>query len=393
MNILHITATMNPSAGGVCQGIRNLIPELSILGVSNEIVSLDDENSDFLKSEDLVIQAMGSGKGIWHWNRKLKDWLSKNFYRYDLVILHGLWSYPSYATWKAIRKYRRSNGNFPKIYVMPHGMLEPYFQNAPNRKFKSLRNSIYWHMIEKKVVNEADGLLFTCQQELIMARTTFNDYVPKKELYVGLGIKAPPDYNPLMFNKFLEKCPQVKDQKYFLFLSRIHEIKGIVNLLNAYIEVLKKGFSDIGNLVIAGPGIETAYGRKIFQQVNQDPLLKTNVFFPGMLRGDAKWGAFYHCDSFILPSYQESFGVAIVEAMACSKPVLITDEVNIWPEIKDASAGFVEEASLEGTEKLLIQWLNLDTETKKFMGENAKACYLKNFSVENTAKRLYNAIN
>ena len=62
--------------------------------------------------------------------------------------------------------------------------------------------------------------------------------------------------------------------------------------------------------------------------------LNDKITWAGMLSGDLKWGAFYASDVFILPSHQENFGVAIAEALACSIPVLITDKVNIWREIK-----------------------------------------------------------
>ena len=50
------------------------------------------------------------------------------------------------------------------------------------------------------------------------------------------------------------------------------------------------------------------------------------VTWPGMLRGDMKWGAFYAAEAFILPSHQENFGIAVAEALGCGRPVLISDK-------------------------------------------------------------------
>jgi hypothetical protein len=77
-----------------------------------------------------------------------------------------------------------------------------------------------------------------------------------------------------------------------------------------------------------------------------------------MLAGDSKWGALYGCEAFVLPSHQENFGIAVVEALACGKPVLISDQVNIWREIVEDGVGMVEGDTEEGVEKLLRRFLD-----------------------------------
>ena len=91
--------------------------------------------------------------------------------------------------------------------------------------------------------------------------------------------------------------------------------------------------------------------------------------------------------SFILPSHQENFGIAVVEALACGKPVLISNQVNIWSEIKEAGAGFVEKDTIEGTENLLRSWQLLSVENKKIMCNQAVQCFKNNFSIELAAKK------
>ncbi len=69
-----------------------------------------------------------------------------------------------------------------------------------------------------------------------------------------------------------------------------------------------------------------------------------------MLTGDLKWGAFRAAEAFVLPSHQENFGIAVVEALACGKPVLISDKVNIWREIVEDGAGLCRPRHPGGTE-------------------------------------------
>ena len=84
---------------------------------------------------------------------------------------------------------------------MPHGMLDPWFQRDKSRRVKAVRNWFYWWLVERGVVNAADALLFTCQQELELARTTFGGYRPKREMDVGYGIAEPPAKATLMLER------------------------------------------------------------------------------------------------------------------------------------------------------------------------------------------------
>ena len=182
----------------------------------------------------------------------------------------------------------------------------------------------------------------------------------------------------------------VKDEPFILFLSRIHEKKGIDHLLEAYSKVKEKYKSSakpLPKLVIAGPGLDSVYGQQMKSTVAESPFLRDSVFFPGMLSGDSKWGAFYECEVFILPSHQENFGIAVVEALATSKPVLISHQVNIWREIVEIGAGIVADDNSAGAELLLESWQGLSDIAKQQMGDMALKCYRQNFAIKPAAKR------
>lgn len=414
-------ASMNPISGGPCQGIRNSVPELERQQVYNEVVCLDDPGAAFLLYDAFPIHALGPAKGPWNYSGKLVPWLMDNFCRFDIIIVHGLWLYHSYAVSKTLNiyksqlnKHNEEGAKVPKLFVMPHGMLDPYFQKAAGRKLKAVRNWVYWKLIERKVVNEADGILFTCEEELQLARLPFHPYHPKREINVGYGITAPPLFNPAMRNAFLKKCPELENRPYFLFLSRIHEKKGVDFLIKAYSEVVStklkpKGECSIASilvdnakisefqdnewpvLVIAGPGLETSYGVTIQQLAADSINMNNSVLFPGMLTGDAKWGAFYGCEAFVLPSHQENFGIAVAEALACFKPVLISNKVNIWQEVEEKGGGIVTDDSLEGTKDLLNSWQALSKKEKQEMSRKARKAYEELFAIEPHAARLLNS--
>lgn len=402
MRVLHIIWSMDPLTGGPCQGIRNSSPVLEALEVHREVVCFDDPHATYIGSDLFPVHALGKGKTSWHYSSKLMPWLRQNIHRFDVVVTNGLWVYHAMATRRIMAKLRAEAADHteasrpvPKWFIMPHGMLDPYFQRAKNRRLKAIRNWFYWKLIEERVVREADGLLFTCETELLMARETFSPYRPLREINVGYGIEAPPAYTPAMRRAFAERCPDVAGKPFILFLGRIHYKKGVDLLLEAYLKLSKELIGtgrSLPTLVIAGPGIKTGFGRKLLQTYQQCTDAQASIHFPEMLTGDAKWGAFYSCEAFILPSHQENFGIAVAEAMACGKPVLISNQVNIWREIEAGRGGVVAPNTVEGVTVLLKAWLNLSSEEKESMGAKARETFTQHFAIEPAAKKFKEAL-
>lgn len=379
---------MNPILGGTCKAVRDLIQGISLLdeNIVNEVVCLDNPDEDFLLLDNFKIHTLGGGKTAWNYSEELFRWLSYNTDNYNKIIVHGLWQYQSFAVYHLWKKKKFDYS------VMPHGMLDPYFQKARERRLKALRNFLFWNFIEKKLINNACGLFFTCEEEKLLARTTFKHYYPKLEHTIGLGIATPPTFTQTQTTAFAEKVKGWKGRPFLLFLSRIHQKKGIDLLLKAYLR-LQDEFYDLPQLVIAGHGLETSYGQEIYVKAQAANLYQQNsILFSGLLSGDSKWGAFYGSECFILPSHQENFGIAIVESMACCKPVLITNKVNIWREIEGENGGIVDDDTEEAVYLLLKMFLSMSSEEKEEIGKNAFRVYQKYFSIETAAGNLIKAL-
>lgn len=394
MKLLSVIVTMDPASGGPAQGIRNNIPFWEQNGIDAIVISFDAPDATYIEKNKVF--GLGPVTNPWAYVPKAKDWLLNNLCHYDVVVIHGLWLYNGYVVTKAIKQLKRLGKKVPKVFVMPHGMLDPYFQKAPERRLKAIRNTVYWHLIEKSVVNNADGILFTCEEELQLAATTFTDYQPKVAYNVGYGIVPPPTFSSIQQAAFYEKCEAVVNKPYFLFLSRIHQKKGVDILLIAYAELYNESVTNgktIPDLVIAGPGMDTGYGDDLRTLQAQYPQLEGKVHYPGMLQGDAKWGALYGAELFVLPSHQENFGIAIVEAMACKTPVLITKSVNIWQEIATSGGGIVTNDDTESVLTGLNKWIAMTPNEKVMLGEKAFATYHAQFTAEATSKKFIEVIS
>lgn len=401
MNYLHIIASMDPRTGGPCQGIRNLTPRTHEQGNSVEVVCLDDPNSGYLAQETVRIHALGQGRGSWCYHPALRPWLEANLHRFDAVILNGLWQYPGYTMARLAKR-----PDAPPYFVFPHGMLDPWFQRAPERRWKAIRNWFYWKLVEQFVIQRAAAVFFTCAEEMRLGRDTFSPYRPQREINVGYGVGSPPAQHEGMKGAFQQKCPGLNDRPYFLFLSRIHPKKGLEAMIRGYAAVygtpeargqrpaptsdlstLNSQPSTFPALVIAGPGLDTEYGKKM-QQLAEDLCRSNTVFWPGMLTGDAKWGALYHTEAFVLTSHQENFGIAVAESLACGKPVLISNQINIWQEIEADQAGLVSDDTFAGAAQLFRRWESMSPDERMMMARAAQASYENRFGIAGVAENL-----
>ncbi len=398
---------MQPKNGGPGQGIRHSITEMAKSGIINHVVCLDNPVEQYLtdKIDNFTIYALGPSSTGWQYSKALRPWLNKNLQNYDVVIVHGLWLYHGYAAYKAVKKRNalitktHSKEKQIKFFVMPHGMLDPYFQKAGSRRLKAIRNFFYWYLVECKVIHFADAMLFTSKSELELARETFAYYKPKNEVNIGYGIPYPKPENPNCADTFRDKTHGLGTRPYWVFLSRIHEKKGIDLLLDGYKYLLENQLSTLGEqhielpcIVIAGPGWDEPYGKMVAEKINAEPLFKNRVFTVGMITGDLKWGALIGAEAFVLPSHQENFGIAVAEALACHTPVLITNKVNIWREVEAAGAAIVADDTFEGVKGLLTQWLSISRDEKYKMRENAFKCFSTTYNISKPTENLLTAL-
>jgi glycosyltransferase involved in cell wall biosynthesis len=185
---------------------------------------------------------------------------------------------------------------------------------------------------------------------------------------------------------FLDAWPQLRGKQYLLFLGRIHPKKGCDLLLEAFARVASPEL----NLVIAGPD-ETGWGEELRAQTSRLGIVE-RLIWTGMLRGDAKWAAFYGAEAFILPSHQENFGIAVADALACGVIPLVSDKVNIAADVAGDGAGLMELDTLEGTVQLLQMFQELSLEQVKEMRIRALDSYHRRYALGSAAQEVYKAL-
>jgi glycosyltransferase involved in cell wall biosynthesis len=372
VRILHAITSANPVGGGVIAAIEQLARVHMRWGHTVEVVSLDDPSVDWLAQVPLKIYALGPAISSYAYAQRFVPWLKTNGKNYDCIVINGLWQYIGLGVLQA-------NIGVP-YFVFPHGMLDPWFKAT--YPLKHLKKWLYWPWGEYQVLRKAKAVLFTCEAEKQLARQSFWLYTCR-ETVAHLGVDAPPGDANHQRQIFLDRFPELKNKRLILFLGRLHAKKGCDLLIQAFARIA--ALDDRLTLVMAGP--DRSNLQVSLQKTAEELGIAERICWPGMLSGDLKWGALHSAEVFILPSHQENFGIAVVEALACGLPVLISNKVNIWQEICEDHAGLVAEDTLEGTANLLQRWLSLTIEERNAMAVTAKASFTARFTVEHAARR------
>jgi len=375
LKILHVINSTKPAGGGPIEAIVQAHHALSRMGHSNEVVCLDEPDSPWFQSLPFPIHATGPVSTKYRYTPRLRPWLTEHARDYDCAIVHGIWLYPSAGTRAGLR------GTGIPYFVYTHGMLDPTFKRLfPVRHLLKLAT---WTAIERQVLREAAAVFFTCEEERRLAYTSFRSLDCEAEI-VPYCVGEPPGDPESQRTAFLEKYPQLDGKRIVLFLSRIHRKKGCDILIDAFARVC--GDNGDLHLVMAGPD-STGWQGELEKRAGALGMAD-RITWTGMLTGDLKWGAFRAADVFVLPSHQENFGIAVVEALACSLPVIITDRINIWREVKDDGAAIVTELGVEATVNALSRWAQSSPDERAGMGRNAAKCFATRFQSEQAARNL-----
>ncbi len=380
MRLLNVIRSVDPASGGMAEGLRQSVLATRAMGHDEEVLTLDAPHEDFVRSFPATTHAIGPAAGLYGHSARLVPWLRDNAPLYDAVVVHGLWQFHSLAVHRALR-----GGPVP-YFIYPHGMLDPWFKR--HYPLKHLKKWLYWPWADYRVLRDAAAVLFTAAEEAKLAAQSFWLYRAKPAV-VGYGVALGEPSQLGSAEEFTQTWPETRDRRIVLFLGRLHAKKGGDLLIEAFAQ-LASSEPDL-HLVMAGPDDRSGL-RAELEALAVRLGVAHRVTWTGMLGGSAKWSALKAAEVFALPSHQENFGIAVVEALAMGVPVLISDKVNIWREIVDGGAGVAGSDTVAGTVQSLQRWLALSTTQREAMKLHAAACYQQHFHMASAARRLIDTI-
>ncbi len=327
MRILHVIGDLAPASGGPAKAGFEMARALVRRGHEVAIYT-----TDFGQPADAPHEQLRDGvhlrffplqaPRIWLASWPMRRALARDLPGFDLLHLHSLYLFHDWAAGNLAMRIAKP------YLVRPHGSLDPYIFRRHR-----LKKAIFDLWFQDRVLAGASAVHYTAQEEMHLAEPYVHG-APGVVIPNGID---PADYASLPpKGTFRARHPEIGDRRILLFLSRINFKKGLDILTAAVGRLVRGGARDDLHLVIAGPdGGYLAETRRFVAEAG----IASRTTFTGMLTGQDKLAAFADASLFILPSYSENFGIAVVEAMACGVPVLISDKVNIWREVVADGAG------------------------------------------------------
>lgn len=362
MKVLHVAQALSRNFGGVQAVLQDLVKAQHKAGIKVDVLSTNVDAprgvlpvpvNRFIEKDGVRFRHSSVQFRPLLFSLDLKNYLDQHIVDYDLVHIHGLYRFPpTYAAWQARRQ------SVPYV-VMPHGALDPYLyakSSTGQLRFKR----IYESWFDLPNLHAAGAIHYTAEEE--RERASFLKLrAPSFVVPNGLDwaqYATLPAQGGLRTRWGLGEAPLV------LFLGRLHFKKGLDLLIPAF-DALRQRVPGV-QLVIAGPENDD-YGQRVRGWVRERGL-DAAVHFVGSLHGADVLQAYVDADVFALPSYTENFGMTVIEALACSLPVVISDQVNIHAEVSGAGAGLVTRCDA-GEVAQALESLLVDADRRRVMGE------------------------
>lgn len=341
MKVLHIVAYFAPAFvyGGPPRTVLGLCRALQQAGVDVEVFTTTANGScDFppsSKSGDTF-----EGVPVRYFARQfpkqffrapdLADALSSSIRDYGLVHVHGLWNF---TVWSAVKIARKS---LVPYVVSPRGMLDP--GSIAHQRWRKM---VSYELFERSSLEGAARLHATSDYERRrLASLGFADKI--FELPNGVNVPAESPAH----GSFRRKIEVTDSAPLVTYLGRIHPTKRLDLLAAAFQRV--HAYCPEARLVIAGPDDENSQNRlrPLFER------FASAVTWTGELTPEDKWALLHDSTVLVMCSDSESFGVAVVEAMAAKIPVVVTKTCS-WQVIEEAQCGLWVEQNADAISEAL----------------------------------------
>ena len=372
MKAAHLYPFLGRDKGGIAACLPPMLTALENEGVAcqlfaqqfggdGDLAALNLENTAFAIRRAPTRDRSGFG---------LSPQLSSMVWRSDadLIHSHGLWMWSDRVASLAARGL-----GVPHV-ISPHGMLEPWAMANSARK-----KQLMWRLFQGRALREARCLHALCEAERVSMRVLG---LTNPIAVVPNGVNVT-EFDDLPAKTEWEAAfPIAKNRHVLLFMARLHPKKGLVPLLGAW-QKLARQFPD-WILAIAGP--DEAGHRAELEAIVAAQKLENSVIFAGMLDGEKKRAALRRADAFVLPSFSEGFSIAILEAMCCALPVLLTPECHFPDAVLKGAA--IECAPREDSlETGLRELLEQSDGARAAMGARGRDLVAQKYSWQSVARQ------
>lgn len=366
MRILHLIPSISASDGGPVEALAAWCDGLVRLGVSITVAYMMDEDDQPSIALNPGIDHIEDRKCLPYirYGTQLEFKLKKT--SFDLIHSHGLWTYPNYLAAKIARER-----------TVPHvisccGMLDP---RALNRS--SYKKKIAALAFQNTALTRASMLIANSDQEV----GHIHKFIRHDRIaLIANPVRSRPSLPSIDDGKKVNILCLPDEANVLLFLGRLHPVKGVSRLLEAW-NVICQNHSN-WHLVLAGP--DQGQYQDIISSFSAQ--FHSRIHLTGQVDRLVKWELFDRADLFVMPSDHENFGIAIAEALTAGVPVITTTGTP-WRILQDLSAGWWIPANVSSLVAALDQALSEPPSERRLRAERSKDIS-RDFSIDLVSRSL-----
>ena len=278
----------------------------------------------------------------------------------SIIHNHGLWQPANHWTASTARRF-----GIPLV-VQPHGMLEPWAL-----QHKALKKRLGMALFQRRDLETAK----------VLVATSADEYRNFRRLGLTQPVAVIPNGIDLAAagGSKVERARTAGDRTV-LFLSRVHKVKGLTNLVQAWAQVRPTGW----RLQIAGPdeGGHLADVLRAAQAVG----VAGSIDYLGEVDGARKTEVYHSANLFVLPTFSENFGVVVAEALSHGLPVITTRGAP-WADLETHGCGWWVDIGVEPLATALRQAMALNDDERRAMGERGRA-YVQRYNWADIARQM-----
>jgi poly(glycerol-phosphate) alpha-glucosyltransferase len=373
MKLAVLTGSVSRLAGGTFSGIkRPMLEMLAAFPLEIGVFGLKDSftHADLPEWAPLVPEIFPAlGPRAFGYAPGYYDAVER--FQPSIMQVHGIWMHYSHVCLNVSKKK-----DIPYI-INPHGMLDPWAVNNSSWK-KKLAGLFY----ENEHLKNASCLSALCESEAVSMRR-YGLQNPICQIPNGIDLPDMPVSNPAPWHDTIEP-----DKKVLLFLGRIHEKKGLHNLIVAWAQVLKDELVLTPDWILVIAGWDTTDHQQELLELVDVLQVQESVRFIGPQFDKQKAAAYYYAHAFVLPSFSEGLPMTVLEAWAYGLPVLMTPQCNI-PEGFESNAAIKVEPNPGEIATGLLNLFSLSDAERKEMGGRGLALVQQKFTWEKVAAEMH----
>lgn len=379
MHVVHYLEGFRIEDGGVVRAVLDLADATARAGHRVTIITRhDDDIPDDWKHGERdgigIVKLDGNAGPLGLLGKAEKRVCNKFLQDASALHLHTPWCTQNLSLAKLARE-----AGVPYVLTI-HGMLDDWSMSQSNRKKR-----VFLALFARKLLTNAGAVHCTAEAE----KTQAQKWYPKgRSVVIPLIFDVQPyrELPPVELAHRAFPASNTDDPK-LLFLSRIHEKKGLDHLIRACAELNRADRPFV--LLVAGTAESPEYMHEM-RRLAQTEGVAERTHFLGLAKDQEKLALFRAADITVLPTSQENFGFVIPESLACGTPVITTKGVDIWPELEANRVAVIADQRSSEVARAVADLLDRPDEARA-MGDRGREWVLTHLDPDAVIAR-YNAL-